>query len=270
VYVVGGDGTHRGANLISMEAAKRQIPMTVAGVPKTIDNDVAFIDKSFGFDTAVEAATRVIQCASVEAQDAPNGIGIVRLMGRECGFVAVHATLAAGDVDVCLIPEVPFDMDKLFEYVETNLESKGHCLIVVAEGAGQEYFEGVDLGTDLSGNKKLPDVASYIKERAKSWFKDNKDRAVNVRYIDPSYQVRSVPTIASDSIYCSALGANVVHGAMSGLTGFSCGKINDRYAYIPIEEMCDPKRTVRISAQNRIYLRMLRQTGQPDLSPSQK
>lgn len=170
VYVVGGDGTHRGANLISKEAARRQIPMTVAGVPKTIDNDVAFIDKSFGFDTAVEAATKVIQCASIEAQDAPNGIGIVRLMGRECGFVAVYATLAAGDVDVCLIPEVPFDMEKLFEYVEEKLESKGNCLIVIAEGAGQEYFDGVDLGTDLSGNKKLPDVASFIKEKAKAWF----------------------------------------------------------------------------------------------------
>uniref|UniRef100_A0A7S1DMT0 Phosphofructokinase domain-containing protein n=1 Tax=Hemiselmis andersenii TaxID=464988 RepID=A0A7S1DMT0_HEMAN len=264
VFVVGGDGTHRGANAISKEAASRQIAMTVAGVPKTIDNDVAFIDKSFGFDTAVQAAASVIQCASVEATDAHDGIGIVKLMGRECGFVAMHATLAAGDVDICLIPEVSFDLDLLFDYVKSKLDTKGNCLIVVAEGAGQEYFEGVDLGTDLSGNKKLPDVGQLIKDKAKDWFKSNYDRTVNVRYIDPSYQVRSVPTIASDSIYCSALGSNVVHGAMTGLTGFSCGKINDRYAYIPIDEMCDPKRTVRIDSQNRMYMRMLRQTGQPN------
>eukprot|EP00281_Chroomonas_sp_CCMP1168_P020548 CAMPEP_0206235888 /NCGR_PEP_ID=MMETSP0047_2-20121206/13407_1 /ASSEMBLY_ACC=CAM_ASM_000192 /TAXON_ID=195065 /ORGANISM="Chroomonas mesostigmatica_cf, Strain CCMP1168" /LENGTH=524 /DNA_ID=CAMNT_0053660157 /DNA_START=35 /DNA_END=1609 /DNA_ORIENTATION=+ len=267
VYVIGGDGTHRGANAISNEAKKRQIQMCVAGVPKTIDNDVAFIDKSFGFDTAVEAAVKVIQCALVEAQDAVNGIGIVKLMGRECGFVAMHATLAAGDVDVCLIPEVPFCKDELFAYVEKKLFQKGHCLIVVAEGAGQEFFEGIDLGTDLSGNKKLPDIGAYLKDESKSWFQ-NKGRSVNVRYIDPSYQVRSVPTVASDSIYCSALGSNVVHGAMAGLTGFSCGKVNDRYCYIPIDEMCDPKRTVRVSQQNRFYMRMLRQTGQPSFVKS--
>jgi 6-phosphofructokinase len=144
-------------------------------------------------------------CCQLLLQDAPNGIGIVRLMGRECGFVAVHATLAAGDVDVCLIPEVSFDMDKLFEYVETNLESKGHCLIVVAEGAGQEYFEGVDLGTDLSGNKKLPDVASYIKERAKSWFKGTPS-VTHCTFSDrDSNQLPSSPFFGGLSPFCGML-----------------------------------------------------------------
>lgn len=266
VYVVGGDGTHRGANAISREAAKRKYAMTVCGVPKTIDNDVAFIDKSFGFDTAVAEAVKVVNCALIEADDSFNGVGIVKLMGREAGFVAMYATMASNDVDICLIPEAPFDLDKLCHAIGDTIDRKGHCLIVVAEGAGSEHFEGIDLGTDPSGNKRLPDVGLWLKDKTKSWWKD-KGRNIEVRYIDPSYQVRSVAACASDAIYCSNLGSYAVHGAMSGYTGFSAGRVNARYVYIPIEDMCDPKIKIRVDPKSRIYNRMMVHTGQPDLSP---
>jgi 6-phosphofructokinase len=190
VYVIGGDGTHKGANLISKEAARRKIPMSVCGVPKTIDNDVPFIDKSFGFDTAVQEAVRVIQCAVIEAEDSMQGMAIVKLMGRECGFVAMYATLATNDVDICLIPEAKFDLDILFEYCHKVIAEKGHCVLVVAEGAGQDHFQGIDLGTDPSGNKRLPDIGVFLKEQAKLWMQTHDKPHVEVRYIDPSYQVR--------------------------------------------------------------------------------
>jgi 6-phosphofructokinase 1 len=262
VYVIGGDGTHKGANAISQEAARRRIPMAVCGVPKTIDNDIAFIDKSFGFDTAVEEAVKVITCAHIESSDCVDGVAIVKLMGRECGFVAMHATLASNDVDICLLPEVEFDLELLMHYVQQCLDRRGRCLIVVAEGAGQEHFSGVDLGTDPSGNKKLPDIGHYLKDKVKDWFQ-GKDRTVQVRYMDPSYQIRSVPASSTDSIYCSALGSNAVHGAMAGFTGFSCGQINNRYVYIPIEDMCNQGTKVQVSASSRQYMRMVRTTGQP-------
>jgi len=263
LYVIGGDGTHKGANLISQEAARRKIPMAVCGVPKTIDNDVAFIDKSFGFDTAVGEAVKVINCALIEADDSHEGIGIVKLMGRECGFIAMYATLASNNVDICLIPEESFELEKLWEYTAKVIEKQGHCLIVVAEGAGAEHFEGVDLGKDPSGNKVLPDIGVFLKEKARGWFKEERGRPTEVRYIDPSYQIRSVPASPSDSVYCSALGTSVVHGAMAGNTGFSCGHRNNRYVYIPIEDMCDPKQHVRVDTSSRIYNRMIGHTGQP-------
>ena len=197
VYVVGGDGTHKGANAISREAAKRKYPMTVCGVPKTIDNDVAFIDKSFGFETAVAEAVKVIKCAKIEAEDAHNGVAIVKLMGREAGFVAMHATMAANDVNICLIPEAPFSLDKLCESVGAVLDRNGHCVIVVAEGAGAEHFDGIDLGKDPSGNKRLPDIGTLLKDRTKAFWAA-KGRPIEVRLIDPSYQVRLGPAIVSD------------------------------------------------------------------------
>eukprot|EP00277_Geminigera_cryophila_P010553 CAMPEP_0179411468 /NCGR_PEP_ID=MMETSP0799-20121207/3916_1 /TAXON_ID=46947 /ORGANISM="Geminigera cryophila, Strain CCMP2564" /LENGTH=462 /DNA_ID=CAMNT_0021183545 /DNA_START=1 /DNA_END=1386 /DNA_ORIENTATION=+ len=265
LYVIGGDGTHKGANAISQEAVKRKLAMTVCCVPKTIDNDIAFIDKSFGFESAVGTAVGVINCALIEAQDSEQGVGIVKLMGREAGFVAVMATLASNDVDICLIPEGPFDVDKLCTYIGQRLDRHGHCIIVIAEGAGTEHFKDADLGVDASGNRRLPDVGLWLKEQIRSWWQEH-GRAIQVRYIDPSYQLRSVSANPSDSVYCSDLGSTAVHGCMAGFTGFSAGRINQRYVYIPIEEMCKAKK-VKVDTKSRVYNRMVVHTGQPDLAP---
>mmetsp|Transcript_44200 Transcript_44200/g.105240 ORF Transcript_44200/g.105240 Transcript_44200/m.105240 type:complete len:564 (+) Transcript_44200:56-1747(+) len=267
VYVIGGDGTHKGANLISKEAARRKIPMAVCGVPKTIDNDVPFIDKSFGFDTAVQEAVRVIQCAVIEAEDSMQGMAIVKLMGRECGFVSMFATLATNDVDVCLIPESPFQLDLLFKHCHEVIKQKGHCVLVVAEGAGQDHFKDLNLGMDPSGNKRLPDIGVFLKEQAKMWMENHQHNDVEVRYIDPSYQIRSIPATAADSVYCNVLGTAIVHGAMAGMTGMSVGMVCGRYVYIPIDEMCAPHRKVHVDTSSRVYNRMLRHTDQPGFLP---
>lgn len=249
IYIIGGDGTHKGALKIFDELRNRQVMASVVGIPKTIDNDIALIDKSFGFDTAVEEAQRSIKCAKIEAKSALDGIGLVKLMGRHSGQIAMFATLASRDVDCCLIPEVKFELDGnngLYQYIEDKLRSKGHMVIVVAEGAGMDLIDGErqnsTSSTDASGNRKLPDVGLWLKEKINSDFK-KRGREINLKLIDPTYEIRSVPANASDNLHCSLLAQSAVHGAMHGFSGFSIGMVNTHIVLIPMEEICGRGRT---------------------------
>lgn len=247
IYTIGGDGTLKGAVAIFEELKKRKYMGSVIGVPKTIDNDIALIDKSFGFDTAVEEAQRSIKCAKIEAKSAINGIGLVKLMGRHSGQIAMFATLASRDVDCCLIPEVKFELEGkcgLFQYIEDKLKTKGHMVIVIAEGAAQELMSrGMQsLGTDASGNKKLNDVGLWLKSKINKEFARRR-REINLKLIDPTYEIRSVPANASDNLHCSLLAQSAVHGAMHGYSGFCVGMINTHFVMIPMEEICRRGRT---------------------------
>ena len=197
VFVIGGNGSHAGANAISDECARRGLKVSVVGIPKTIDNDILHIDKTFGFDTAVEEAQKAIKAAAVEAKSALNGVGVVKLMGRQSGFIALHASLANGEVDVCLIPEVDFAMEGssgVVQHIKSLLEKQGHAIVVVAEGAGQEYVTGAD-GTDAGGNPILGDIGPWFVKRLKA------EMSCDVKYIDPSYMLRGIKANAHDSIY---------------------------------------------------------------------
>ncbi|XP_039038188.1 ATP-dependent 6-phosphofructokinase 3-like isoform X2 [Hibiscus syriacus] len=236
VYIIGGDGTQRGASVIFEEIRKRGLKVSVAGIPKTIDNDIPVIDKSFGFDTAVEEAQRAINAAHVEADSIDNGIGVVKLMGRYSGFIAMNATLASRDVDCCLIPESPFYLEGgggLFEYIERRLKENGHMVIVIAEGAGQELLSESMTQKDASGNKLLKDVGLWISQRIKDYFSKQRKMHINLKYIDPTYMIRAIPSNASDNVYCTLLAQSAVHGAMAGYTGFTSGLVNGRQTYIP-------------------------------------
>ncbi|XP_057970111.1 ATP-dependent 6-phosphofructokinase 4, chloroplastic isoform X2 [Malania oleifera] len=242
VYIIGGDGTQKGAAVIYKEVVKRGLQVAVAGIPKTIDNDIAVIDKSFGFDTAVEEAQRAINAAHVEVESVENGVGIVKLMGRYSGFIAMFATLASRDVDCCLIPESPFYLEGqggIFEFVEQRLRENGHVVIVLAEGAGQEYVAQSMRAVgekDASGNQLLLDVGPWISQRIKDHFTKQK-MTINMKYIDPTYMIRAIPSNASDNIYCTLLAQSAVHGAMAGYTGFTVGPVNSKHAYIPISAL---------------------------------
>ena len=100
---------------------------------KTIDNDIAHISRTFGFDTAVSMAQAPIKAAHEEARSAKNGIGIVKLMGRESGFIGLHAALASGDVNLLLLPEMKFCLDKIMEFLMERFKVSSHCLIVISE-----------------------------------------------------------------------------------------------------------------------------------------
>ncbi|KAK4280967.1 hypothetical protein QN277_012517 [Acacia crassicarpa] len=270
VYIIGGDGTQRGASLIFEEIRRRGLKVAVAGIPKTIDNDIMVIDKSFGFDTAVEEAQRAINAAHVEAESIENGIGVVKLMGRYSGFIAMHATLANRDVDCCLIPESNFYLEGeggLFEFIEKRLKENGHMVIVIAEGAAQDLVSesmqtlANNKHQDASGNKLLQDVGLWISHKIKDHFAKHKIMKINLKYIDPTYMIRAVPSNASDNVYCTLLAQSAIHGAMAGYTGFTCGLVNGRYTYIPFYRITQSQNRVVIT--DRMWARVLSSTNQP-------
>ncbi|XP_030452484.1 ATP-dependent 6-phosphofructokinase 6-like isoform X1 [Syzygium oleosum] len=266
VYIIGGDGTQKGAAVIYEEIRRRGLKVAVAGIPKTIDNDIPVIDKSFGFDTAVEEAQRAINAAHVEAESVENGIGVVKLMGRYSGFIAMHATLASRDVDCCLIPESPFYLEGnggLYEFIEKRLKENGHMVIVIAEGAGQDLVtESLQMNQqDASGNKLLQDVGLWISHKIKDHFARQQKMAITLKYIDPTYMIRAIPSNASDNVYCTLLAQSAVHGAMAGFTGFTVGLVNTRHTYIPLNRVTERQNKVVIT--DRMWARLLSSTNQP-------
>jgi 6-phosphofructokinase 1 len=268
LFCIGGDGTMRCARFIADEIAKRNLNISIIGIPKTIDNDLTLIQKTFGFDTAISEAVKVIQCAHVESKGAPMGIGVVKIMGRLSGHIAAGAALAQGDVNFVLIPEVPFDMDGergFLNALEKRLHKSGHCLILVAEGAGQDIIRKDHdvMEKDASGNIKLLDVGSFLKMYIEEYFK-KKGMEINLKYIDPSYTIRSVPANASDSIYCGALGQYAVHAGMAGKTSMLVGLIKDEYVHLPFRTVSSGS---KVNPEGNIWMRVLETTGQP---PSMK
>jgi len=265
VYIIGGNGTHAGAAKISELCLEQNLAVSVVGVPKTVDNDILLIDRTFGFDTAVESAQEAIRAAHVEARSARHGVGLVKLMGRDSGFIAMHSALASGLVDVCLIPEIPFIVEGrggLLAHLDRLISKDGYAVVVVAEGCGQEKMKEIGMagGTDESGNAKYVDVGLYLKEQIVGHFKEQ-GKPVDLKYIDPTYTVRAGATNASDSIYCTVLGQNAVHGAFAGYTGITVGLINTHYAYLPIGPVIEKPR--RVDPQGRMWNRLRLTLGQP-------
>lgn len=267
LYVIGGDGSHRGAHGIFRRAQELGMPVSIAAIPKTIDNDVDIIDRSFGFDTSFAEAQKAIKTAKTEAACAHHGIGVVKLMGRYAGFISAFATLASGDVDLCLIPEVPVVLDgpcSILTHLQRVLSSKGHAVVVVAEGAGEELLAAhtADAARDAGGNRKLPPIGPWLCDRIRAHF-DALGVKTSMKYIDPSYMIRSVAANSADAVYCALLGQNAVHGAMAGYTGFSTGLVNNRMVYLPITAITanSPR---RMNPRGHTYERILAMTRQPD------
>lgn len=264
LYTIGGDGTLRGTKDIAEEIDKRNLKIAVIGIPKTIDNDVNFIDKSFGMETAFSKACESINAAHTEATSSSNGIGIVKLMGRESGFIAANATLATNQANFCLIPELEFEMDGpngFLAALEKRILKRKHAVIVVAEGAGQQYVSSSGQMTkDASGNIKMGDIGVYLKNEIKKYM-DQRKVSVNIKYIDPSYIVRSCAPTPNDAIFCAQLGQMAVHAGMSGRTAMVVGYRNGQFNHIPIE-IATAKRK-KIDLQSQLWLSVIESTGQP-------
>lgn len=238
LFTIGGDGTQKGSLAIAEEIERRGLKIAVVGIPKTIDNDLLFVDRSFGFETAVSRAAEAVTCAHAEAHSSINGVGLVKLMGRESGFIAVHTVLAVHEANFVLIPEVPFDLEGpegFLRRLEERLAARGHAVVVVAEGAGQDLLEAAAAaagGQDASGNKKLGDIGAFLKARIAEHFAA-RGLELNLKYIDPSYMIRSAPASPTDSVYCERLGNNAVHAAMAGKTRILIGMVNREFVHIP-------------------------------------
>ncbi|MDP2848498.1 MAG: ATP-dependent 6-phosphofructokinase [Humidesulfovibrio sp.] len=265
LFMIGGDGTMKAAANIVKEIRSRNSRISVIGIPKTIDNDINFVGKSFGFDTAVEKATEAIACAHVEAVGAYNGIGIVKLMGRESGFIAAQATLALKEVNFVLVPESPFTMegpDGLLAQLEKRLRARHHAVIVVAEGAGQHLCEASGR-TDASGNPVLCDISSLLISGIKDHFK-NRNMEATVKFIDPSYIIRSVSANANDRVYCGFLGQNAVHAAMAGKTGMVVSRLQSRFVHVPLELVTMKRKKLNIEAD--YWRAVIESTGQESMT----
>ncbi len=264
LFVVGGDGSMKGAMKIAKTIEERNLKVAVVGVPKTIDNDIPFIDQSFGFQTAFAYASDAIRAASVEAKSTANGVGLVKLMGRHSGFIACYAALARMGADAVLIPEVPFSLDGqggLLDYLRRRVSERGSAVVVAAEGAGQEQL-GAELGTgqDASGNTKLLDVGPYLRQRIGDYFAEA-GIETSIRYIDPSYAIRSVPANPYDSVYCVRLSQAAVHAAMSGRTEMVVGRYRRRFVHIPMATAVSKRN--QVDPQGDLWLAVLQSTGQP-------
>ena len=262
LFAIGGDGTLKGAKALSEEITKRKLAISVIAIPKTIDNDISWVERSFGFATAVEEAGRALKAGHAEAYGAYNGIGIVKLMGRHSGFITAHATLANNDVNFCLIPEVPFSIEGdsgFFRALEQRLYERHHAVIAVAEGAGQELIK-TSGAKDASGNIKLNDIGHFIKEKIADCF-SAKHINPTIKYIDPSYMIRSLAANAIDSEFCLALGQHAVHAGMSGRTNIMIGFWNQYFTHVPINlAVADRK---QLDPFGDMWQRVLLSTGQP-------
>jgi len=261
LYCIGGDGTLRGALDIHNEVTKRGLPIGVVGIPKTIDNDINFIEKTFGFETAFSLAVESIRAAHVEAKGAMNGVGMVKLMGRDSGYIAANAAIASQDVNFCLVPEVPFDLEGpngFYENVKKRLQRRGHAVIVVAEGVSQRIEKSTD--KDKSGNIKFNDIGTFLRDGLKAYC-DMQKFPMTIKYIDPSYMIRSSKALPSDSVYCTMLAQNAGHAGMAGKTGLVVGIWNNQFTHIPIE-MAVKSRKV-IDPESTFWLNVLEATGQP-------
>ncbi len=261
LFMIGGDGTMKAAQAIQEEINKRDNKMSIIGIPKTIDNDVHFVSKTFGFDSAVEKATEAIRCAHAEALGAPNGIGMVKVMGRESGFIAAQATIALKEVNYVLIPESKFHLhgpNGLLAHLDRRLKKRGHAVIVVAEGAGQELFER--LGADPSGNIILGDICSLLKEQILQYFRQ-KEIDITLKFIDPSYIIRSIPANSNDRVYCGFLGQHAVHAGMAGKTSAVVSMLQDKYIYLPLSLVTQKRKT--LNTNSNYWGSVVASTGQP-------
>jgi 6-phosphofructokinase 1 len=263
LFCIGGDGTQRGAHAIWEEISKRKLRISVAGIPKTIDNDINLIDKSFGFETAFTIANEIIRSAHNEAIGAYNGISLLKLMGRDSGFIAAYAALSIQEVNFVLIPEMTFELygpKGFLQVLKNRLELRHHALIVVAEGAGQNFFDADSLEKDASGNIKNKDIGLYLKDKISEDFKSSKF-PFTIKYIDPSYIIRSAPANANDSMFCSLLAQNAVHAAMAGKTDFVIGHWNGFFTLLPIPIAVSKRKKIDIKGE--LWWNVLETTGQP-------
>jgi 6-phosphofructokinase 1 len=259
LFTIGGDGTQRGALAINEEARRRGIRLSVIGIPKTIDNDISYIQTTFGFETAVSEATHVTRAAHSEAEGARNGIGLVKLMGRDSGFIAAYATLVEGQVNFCLVPEVPFTLDGFLKALRERLERRKHAVIVVAEGAGQDLMKTTG-DRDASGNILHSDIGIFLRDVIKDHFKKT-GMEITLKYIDPSYTIRSVPANPHDSALCLVLGHNAVHAGMAGRTGIIIGFWNQHFTHVPIPLAVAERK--KIDPEGWVWSSVLSSTGQP-------
>lgn len=267
LFCVGGDGTQRGAHQIHEEITRRGLKIAVVGIPKTIDNDIMYVYRTFGFATALEAAQQALTCAHVEAKGAPNCIGLVKLMGRDAGFIAAGATLASQEVNFCLVPEIDFPLEGpngFLAALKDRIVQSKHAVIAVAEGAGQHLFKESNGQCDASGNRQYQDIGLFLRDKICDFFKEEKI-PISLKYIDPSYIIRSVPANTADRLLSDQMARYAAHSAMAGNTDVLIGMWNNVFVHVPICTAIREKKRMELTGE--LWTNVLLSTGQPRWPP---
>ena len=264
LFCMGGDGTQRGAHAIAEEVRTRGGGRSIVGIPKTIDNDVPYVYQSFGYATALEEATDVLRHAHIEAKCHHNGVGLVKLMGRDAGFIAAGAAVAAQEANFVLVPEVGFPLEGeggFLEALEHRLETRHHAVVVTAEGAGQHLFDSAGSSSDASGNQRYRDIGVFLRDRIRDHLREREVEST-VKYFDPSYSIRSVAPNANDRFLTDRLARNAVHAGMAGATDVMVGTWNQATIWVPISAAVAERK--RMDPDGDLWNAVLATTGQPD------
>ena len=259
---VGGDGTQKGSHALAEEIARRQLPIAIVGVPKTVDNDVQYVRQTFGYYSALESARAILDGAHCESKGTPNGIGLVKLMGRDSGFIAAGAAVASQEVNFVLVPEVSLHLDGpkgFLAALHRRMLDRHHAVVVVAEGAGQDLM-AQEAGLDKSGNRKKADVGIFLRDRIAAYFRE-KGTEVNLKYIDPSYVIRSVPANSQDARLCDGYARHAVHAAMAGKTDLIVGDWYGAFVHVPIPLAVASRKKIDIESD--LWHAVISATGQP-------
>ena len=262
LFTIGGDGTMKGAYEIAKEVERLGLKISIIGIPKTIDNDIPYVMQSFGFETAVEKATDAVLAAHEEARGHSNGIGLVKLMGRSTGFIAANASISTGVVNLCLVPEIPFSLEGkegIYQYLKERFKKKSHAVIIAAEGAGQELISKQKEAKDASGNVIFEDIGKFLQENIKDYF-EKEGKKCSLKYIDPSYIVRSAAPNCFDRVFCARLAQNAVHAAMAGKTAMLIGYWHGVMTHVPFKALSG--QTKKINPNGTLWFNVLESTSE--------
>jgi 6-phosphofructokinase 1 len=297
LYVIGGDGSMRAAHATWKRSRDNGKSLSVIGVPKTMDNDILWVWQSFGFLSAVEKAREALQQLHTEATSNPR-LCVVQLFGSDSGFVVSHAALASGVCDAALIPEVPFTMKKLADYITERLSKRfrpgaggqsPYGMIVMAETAvpqdAEDYLS--DPEVDLDENEKAaiqafvskgcrvhgqtPDelrtgglkvVSRVLQKRIREMKVDDAYWAdFRVFTNEPRHLLRAIPPSASDVAFGQRLGVLAVDNAMAGYTDFMISQWMTEYVLVPLDLVVLGRK--RVPPNGIFWKSVVASTGQP-------
>ena len=226
LVILGGNGTQKTANLLREEG------LNIVGLPKTIDNDIWGTDMTFGFQSAVEIATSAIDCIHTTA--ASHGrVFIVEVMGHQVGWLTLHAGIAGG-ADIILIPEIPYNIDKVIEAIERrNQAGKRFTILAVAEGAISQE----DAALSKKEYKKKLEAAKYPSISYELAQQIQERSGVEVRITVPGHTQRGGSPCPYDRVLSTRLGAKAAELIMNGDFGYMVSVKNNKIDKTPLQEV---------------------------------
>ncbi len=235
LVILGGNGTQKTANLLREEG------LNVIHLPKTIDNDIYGTDMTFGFYSAVNIATEAIDCIHTTAAS-HNRVFIVEVMGHKVGWLTLYAGMAGG-ADIILLPEIPYDIDKVVEKLNARSKAgKGFTILAVAEGAISK--EDAALGKKELKKKMAADAEKYPCVSYKVAAEIQAKTGQEIRVTVPGHTQRGGSPCPYDRVLSTRYGAEAARAIMDEDYGYMIGLVNGQMKRVPLGECAGKLKTV--------------------------